>query len=635
MLPTLRTLAPFGLLIQCVAGSRDNAGDDARFKIDSTTIYDPTCTANVTVFNTTLVQKTHYIDYTVNITKTNTCFESTTITLNYTVSVTNTDTDLVTITNTDTDLVTITNTATNSTTITATDTDSVTITNTDTDAVTITTTDTDAVTITTTDTDAVTITTTDTDAVTITTTDTDSVTITETDSTTVTRTLYTTTYDPCPKSCSISAARVNLYFWPSDRPYTYPTTYVDPSLSYTFTSPSVYMFIPTAAGINTLGQRVEPSTSNWILPLDLYEVSTIAYGTNATRQLTLADLGTNCPKTPDPTAIATIDADCDPMLAAPSQVRSWAYPCNACGRFGLFDPPYAVPTVTGGLLGPSTVVVTAEPITVTAPPVVETSPPPPPPPPPVQTGALVIEYHDSEGNVVSVTTIATTGATGGTTTSTVLVLPTNTGSSGSSETGVVSPVPSETDIPEPGETIPPTTTDAPDDAPPFEETSLPTTVATAAAEKPRASGVLWWMMPAPPYPAPNTNANPSQRPNNNADPFSPTYTTCRSLANDFLASAPTASALVEYWSVNVTIQTNETNIALAYYSLDSAMSSWAATAKTKALSLKEKCETAHPIAAQDVMFRVAGGVEECVEAMRLGFGPGGCCCCNCGHELEE
>ncbi|KAK4199486.1 hypothetical protein QBC40DRAFT_81307 [Triangularia verruculosa] len=486
MLPSLRTLAPVGLLIQFTAGSRDD-GDNVRFKLDTTTIYEPTCTASVTVYNTTVVQKTQYVDYIVNVTQTNTCFESTTVTLNYTVSVTNTDTDLVTITNTDTDLVTITNTATNSTTITATDTDSVTITNTDTDSVTITTTDIDAVTVTTTDTDAVTVTTTDTEAVTITT----------TDSTTITRTVYTTTYDPCPKSCSISAARVNLYFWPSDRPYTYPTTYVDPSLSYTFTSPSVYMYIPSAQGVNTLGQRVEPSTSNWILPLDLYEVSTIAYGTNATRQLTLADLGTNCPKTYNPTAIATIDADCDPMLAAPSQVRSWAYPCNACGRFGLFDPPYAVPTVTGGLLGPTTVVVTAEPITVTAPPVIETSPPAPPPPPPIQTGALVIENRDSEGNVVSATTIATTGVTGGTSTSTVIVVPTNTDGSGSSGTGSVSVVPTDGPgvAPGPSETLLPTTTDAPDDAPPFEETSLPTTAATAAAEKVVASGVLWWMMP--------------------------------------------------------------------------------------------------------------------------------------------
>ncbi len=30
-----------------------------------------------------------------------------------------------------------------------------------------------------------------------------------------------------------SVATVNLYFWPTNRPYTYPSTYVDPNLGYT------------------------------------------------------------------------------------------------------------------------------------------------------------------------------------------------------------------------------------------------------------------------------------------------------------------------------------------------------------------------------------------------------------------
>lgn len=129
------------------------------------------------------------------------------------------------------------------------------------------------------------------------------------------------------------------------------------------------MLIPTAVGINTAGQLTGPSTTSWLLPLDLHQVSTIApalpgaTGGDITRQLTLADLGTDCPHTADPTAIATmVDSRCDPVLAAPTQVREWAYPCNACGRFGLFDPPYAVPTLTGGLIEPtSTVVVTVVP----------------------------------------------------------------------------------------------------------------------------------------------------------------------------------------------------------------------------------------------------------------------------------
>ena len=32
---------------------------------------------------------------------------------------------------------------------------------------------------------------------------------------------------------SSSVATVNLYFWPTNRPYTYPSTYVDPELGYT------------------------------------------------------------------------------------------------------------------------------------------------------------------------------------------------------------------------------------------------------------------------------------------------------------------------------------------------------------------------------------------------------------------
>jgi hypothetical protein len=134
------------------------------------------------------------------------------------------------------------------------------------------------------------------------------------------------------------------------------------------------MYIPSAVGTNTLGQPVGPSTADWMLPLAIHQVSTIAPGSpNITRQLTLADLGTDCPKTADPTAIATmVDPHCDPVLAAPYQVRQWAYPCNACGRFGMFDPPYAVPPLSGSL-----VVTTgsAPPVAVTTPftPVVPTA----------------------------------------------------------------------------------------------------------------------------------------------------------------------------------------------------------------------------------------------------------------------
>jgi hypothetical protein len=114
------------------------------------------------------------------------------------------------------------------------------------------------------------------------------------------------------------------------------------------------MLIPSIVGTNSLG-TMGPSTTSWILELDLEEVSTIADG-SITQQLTLSHLGTDCPQSADASAIATMsDSRCAPILAAPDQVTSWAYPCNACGEFGLFDPPYAVPTVTGGILGTVTV----------------------------------------------------------------------------------------------------------------------------------------------------------------------------------------------------------------------------------------------------------------------------------------
>ncbi|KAK0701079.1 hypothetical protein B0H67DRAFT_549843 [Lasiosphaeris hirsuta] len=345
MLSTVKALAALGLLAGCVNGG----GKEVHY-------------APTTIYETTTVEKTHLVDVTIYNTQTKIVktylTESTTVTLHYTVSVTSTA--LATITNTDTDSVTTTDT--DSTTVTTTDTDSTTVTTTDTDSTTVTTTGTDSTTVTTTETDSTTITTTETDSTTVTTTDTDSTTVTDTDSTTITlptttyttRTIFSTTYDPCPKSCSVSAETVTLYFWPTNRPYTYPQTYVDPTLSYTFTSPSVYMFIPAARGINTLGQPTGPSTAAWMLGLPLHQVSTIIYGSNATRQLTLADLGTDCPQTADPTAIATmVDARCNPVLAAPREVSSWAYPCNACGQFGLFDPPYAVPPLTGVLVEPT------------------------------------------------------------------------------------------------------------------------------------------------------------------------------------------------------------------------------------------------------------------------------------------
>ncbi|KAH8658135.1 hypothetical protein BX600DRAFT_439305 [Xylariales sp. PMI_506] len=166
---------------------------------------------------------------------------------------------------------------------------------------------------------------------------------------------YTPVYTGCPTTCSVSAGTVELFFWPTDNTFTYPSTYVDTALDYTFTSPSVYMMINTIYGYNSAG-RVGPSATSIIFALDLDEVSTIVTDSGATRQLTLNDLGTDCPTTADASVIATTIAGgpCDPILVAPTPVKSWASPCGACSNFGLFDPPYAIPTITGGVFATTT-----------------------------------------------------------------------------------------------------------------------------------------------------------------------------------------------------------------------------------------------------------------------------------------
>jgi len=360
---------PLGLLILC---AKQSFGED-------TILDDAPCTSDHTIFNKTTsllpttigvthyvdVPVTHFVDVTYYKTETSTVVEcvteSTTTTLHYTDLMT--ETHLETLSFTETDLETVSTTKTDLETIT--NTDFATITNTETDSATVT--------------------------------------------TFTTKTIFSTTYDPCPTTCSISVETVNLYFWPTNRPYNYPSTYVDTAMDYTFVSPSVYVFIPTARGTNSLGPT-GPSTTNWMLPLELDEVSTVFDG-SITRQLTLSDLGTDCPQTVDPTAIATmVDSRCDPVLAAPKQVSSWAYPCNACNRFGLFDPPYAIPTITGGLVEPTTSAAPA-PITTVAPAPVKTTAIPGPTIIP-EVGVLLIIYYNSDGDALATATVTTTGVSG-------------------------------------------------------------------------------------------------------------------------------------------------------------------------------------------------------------------------------
>jgi hypothetical protein len=128
------------------------------------------------------------------------------------------------------------------------------------------------------------------------------------------------------------------------------------------------MVVNTIFGYNTAG-RVGPSGTSVVFALDLDQVSTIVPNESATQQLTLSDLATNCPQTEAAAVIATAapDGRCDPILVAPDPVKSWASPCNACGGFGLFDPPYAVSPLTGGLVPVSTTTLMAQPKPQTTP----------------------------------------------------------------------------------------------------------------------------------------------------------------------------------------------------------------------------------------------------------------------------
>jgi hypothetical protein len=245
------------------------------------------------------------------------------------------------------------------------------------------------------------------------------------------------------------------------------------------------MFIPTARGTNSLGPA-GPSTTNWMLPLDLYEVSTIVDG-SITRQLTLSDLGTDCPQTADPTAIATMfDSQCDPILAAPTQVSSWAYPCNACGRFGLFDPPYAIPTVTGGLIEPTTSAAPAPITTVVSAPIKTTAVPASTSTP--EVGVLLIIYYNSDGVPVATATVTTTGVSG-TQTSSVLAtaIPTATATTSTEDPGT-SGIVSTSETVAPTSSSSPSTTQIATVSP--SASASPTLVVTGSATR-VTSGLVW------------------------------------------------------------------------------------------------------------------------------------------------
>jgi hypothetical protein len=183
--------------------------------------------------------------------------------------------------------------------------------------------------------------------------------------------------------CFRGAGTVKLTYWPTTGNETYPVCpfphaqnhsplliqgiyltlivhILHPTLSYTFTSPSVYMIVETIWGWNDKcksSAALGPTFTSQILGFDLTDVNTFYSDPAITerwqvRPLTLNDLAINCANATagDPEA-TTIDP-CNPRLQIPIALKRLGYPYWAhCGnvdnRFGLFDPPGAIPALDG------------------------------------------------------------------------------------------------------------------------------------------------------------------------------------------------------------------------------------------------------------------------------------------------
>jgi len=123
------------------------------------------------------------------------------------------------------------------------------------------------------------------------------------------------------------------------------------------------MIVNTMYGGNACGP-LGPSASREIFAFDLTEVSTlvpytddIANTRRETRQLYLSDLDTHCTRSFNRSELATQtrpvkgdDTRCNPFLTVPKKFKEYGYPYWLhCGikdnKFGIFDPPYAIPAV--------------------------------------------------------------------------------------------------------------------------------------------------------------------------------------------------------------------------------------------------------------------------------------------------
>ncbi|KAH8656972.1 hypothetical protein BGZ60DRAFT_136768 [Tricladium varicosporioides] len=171
--------------------------------------------------------------------------------------------------------------------------------------------------------------------------------------------------------CNIVAPSVTVSYFPEPSGnITYPSVIYNPAISMTMTSPSIYLVVETIWADNRPCLQLGPTFSNQVIvmnPTDVYTLQPYADEIVMTRMgppklLTLSDLNDCSTNSYDSIqkehhSFLTHPVDgkvnrCFPRISWPSQINSlggnyWKDCDMRDADLGLFDPPVAVPPVTG------------------------------------------------------------------------------------------------------------------------------------------------------------------------------------------------------------------------------------------------------------------------------------------------